>query len=63
MHGDYLMFTIFTLNEFAELTENMRFKNDTSGVLQNFLAGARVGKVDENLLQHMNKRIMLTADG
>ena len=51
-----------TLNEFAELTENMRFKNDTSGVLQNFLAGARVSKVDENLLQHMNKRMMLTAD-
>jgi hypothetical protein len=27
-----------SLNEFTELTENMRFKNDTSGVLQKFLA-------------------------
>jgi PIF1-like helicase len=36
-----------TLNEYEELTENYRFKNDTSNILQSFLKRARIGKIDK----------------
>lgn len=48
------------LNEYEELTENYRFKNDTSNILEPFLKGARIGKIDKNLLQKMNTRLVLS---
>lgn len=50
------------LNEYSELTENYRFKNDTSTHLQDFLRGARIGHVDPALLLEVNKRIFLSSD-
>lgn len=49
-----------TLNEYEELTENYRFKNDTSNILEPFLKGARIGKIDKNLLLKMNTRLVLS---
>jgi hypothetical protein len=49
-----------SINEYSELTENYRFKNDSSTTLQFFLRGAREGKVDNSLLHEMNKRIVLS---
>jgi outer membrane receptor for monomeric catechols len=49
-----------SINEYSELTENYRFKNDTSSTLQDFLRGAREGIVDNKLLHEMNKRIVLS---
>jgi DNA replication protein DnaC len=46
------------LKEYKELTINTRFKNDETPHLRNFLKGARIGKIDDNLLQIMNSRIM-----
>ena len=50
------------MNEYSELTENYRFKNDTSIHLQDFLRGARIGHVDPALLLEVNKRIFLSSD-
>jgi PIF1-like helicase len=49
------------LNEYSELLENFRFRNDTTTTLKDFLRGARVGKVDEDPLLIMNTRLMQTA--
>jgi hypothetical protein len=42
------------------LTENYRFKNDTTTTLQDFLRGARIGRVDRELLIKMNKRLIIS---
>ena len=49
-----------SINEYSELTENYRFKNDTSSTLQDFLRGARVGRVDKELLMKMNTRLIIS---
>ena len=49
-----------TLNEYEELTQNYRFKDDTSNILEPFLKGARIGKIDKNLLLQMNTRLVLS---
>jgi PIF1-like helicase len=49
-----------TLNEYEELTQNYRFKDDTSNILEPFLKGARLGKVDRQLLLQMNTRLVLS---
>lgn len=48
------------LNEYKELTINTRFRNDKTPHMHHFLKGARIGKIDDNLLQIMNSRIMTT---
>jgi hypothetical protein len=48
-----------SINEYGELSENMRFKNDSNSNLKDFLRGARVGHVDAKLLRQMNKRVMI----
>lgn len=48
------------LNEYKQLTKNTRFRNDETPHLQNFLRGARIGEIDDNLLQIMNSRLMTT---
>lgn len=49
-----------SINEYSELTENYRFKDDVTPTLQNFLRGARQGNVNGDLLNDMNKRIVLS---
>ena len=49
-----------SINEYSELTENYRFKNDTSDTLECFLRGARQGLVDKSLLQEINKRLVIS---
>jgi hypothetical protein len=46
------------LNEFVILTENTRHKDDASPVMNSFLKGARIGRIDEKLLHKMNERVM-----
>ena len=46
------------LNEYVILTENTRHKNDATPVMNLFLKGARIGRVDEALLSKMNERVM-----
>jgi PIF1-like helicase len=48
------------INEFSELTQNYRFKDDETQILENFLRGARTGHVDKELLVRMNKRLMIS---
>ena len=48
------------INEYTELTENYRFKNDITTTLKDFLSGAREGNVDSNLLMKVNKRLVLS---
>jgi hypothetical protein len=48
------------INEYCPLKENYRFKNDTTSILKDFLRGAREGKVDEDLLHQVNKRLVLS---
>jgi hypothetical protein len=50
------------MNEYHELTENVRFKNDDSPKMQLFLSKARKGIVNTELLTHMNSRIMITVE-
>ena len=49
-----------SLNEYVELTENTRYKDDTSPYMNQFLSSARKGKVDLHLLNKMNERVMTT---
>jgi hypothetical protein len=49
-----------TLNEYEELTQKYRFKDDTSNILEPFLKGARLGRVDRKLLLQMNTRLVLS---
>jgi hypothetical protein len=48
------------INEYIELMESTRFKNDETPHMNNFLSGARKGKVDQFLLNKMNERAMTT---
>lgn len=50
------------MNEYHELTENVRFRNDDSPKMQSFLSKARKGIVNTELLIHMNSRIMITEE-
>ena len=47
-----------SLNEYVELTENTRYRNDATPHMNLFLKGARIGKVDMNLLHIVNERLM-----
>jgi PIF1-like helicase len=49
-----------TLTEYEELTQNYKFKDDTSNILEPFLKGARLGRVDRQLLLQMNTRLILS---
>ena len=49
-----------SINEYSELTENYRFKNDTSDTLECFLRGARQGIVEKSLLLQINKRLVIS---
>jgi hypothetical protein len=49
-----------SINEYSELKENYRFKNDPTPTLKTFLSGARIGRVDSDLLDLVNKRIVLS---
>jgi PIF1-like helicase len=51
-----------SINEYSELTENYRFKNDTTQTLRLFLKGAREGNVDEDLMRLVNRRITLSIE-
>ena len=51
-----------SINEYVVLTENTRYKNDTSPIMNNFLSGARTGHVDVNLIHHINARVQLSED-
>ena len=51
-----------SLNQFQELKENVRFKNDKNMIMQNFLDGARIGKPDPELLSEMNKRLYFSEE-
>ena len=48
------------INEYTELTENYRFRNDITTTLKDFLSGAREGDVDKSLLMKINKRLVLS---
>ena len=50
------------INEYSELTENYRFKNDTTQTVRLFLKGAREGNVHENLLGLVNRQITLARE-
>ena len=50
------------INEYIVLTENTRYRNDTTPIMNSFLTGARTGYVDVNLLDKMNVRVELTED-
>jgi hypothetical protein len=47
------------INEYQELIENVRFKDDSSPEMQRFLNLARKGIVNKRLLAFMNTRIMI----
>lgn len=49
-----------SINEYIELTESTRFKDDKTPHMNQFLSGARKGKVDRILLNKMNERVMTT---
>ena len=49
-----------SINEYSELTENYRFKNDETTHLKDFLTGAREGKIDKSLLLKINSRIVVS---
>lgn len=49
-----------SINEYSELKENYRFRNDPTPTLKTFLSGARIGRVDSELLDLVNKRIVLS---
>ena len=51
-----------SLNEYVELTENTRYRNDATPHMNLFLSGARIGKVDLNLLHIVNERLMASED-
>jgi hypothetical protein len=51
-----------SINEYSELTENYRFKNDTTQTLRLFLKGGREGNVDEDLMRLVNRRITLSIE-
>jgi PIF1-like helicase len=48
------------INEYIELTESTRFKNDRTPHMNKFLSGVRKGKVNQFLLNKMNERVMTT---
>jgi hypothetical protein len=48
------------INEYIELTESTRFKNDKTPHMNKFLSGVRKGKVNQFLLNKMNERVMTT---
>jgi DNA replication protein DnaC len=50
----------FAINEYIELTESTRFKDDETPYMNQFLSGARKGKVNQTLLNKMNERVMTT---
>ena len=47
-----------SLNEYVELIENTRYRNDATPHMNLFLRGATIGKVDMNLLHIVNERLM-----
>ena len=47
-----------SINHYIELTENTRYRNDSTPHMNLFLKGARVGNVDKKLLLAMNERIV-----
>jgi hypothetical protein len=47
------------LNEYVVLTENTRYMNDTTPLMNLFLSGARKGIVNQELLHAMNSRVMV----
>jgi PIF1-like helicase len=49
-----------SINEFVELKENYRFKNDPTTTLMDFLREAREGRVDTELLMKVNSRIVFS---
>lgn len=49
-----------SINEYSELTENYRFKNDVNTTLRDFLRGAREGSINDELLSEMNKRVVFS---
>lgn len=51
-----------SLNQYIELTENTRYRNDTTPFMNLFLRGARVGKVDMHLLHIVNERLMASEE-
>ena len=51
-----------SLNEYVELIENTRYRNDATPHMNLFLRGARIGKVDMNLLHIVNERLMASED-
>jgi PIF1-like helicase len=48
------------INEYIELTESTRFKDDETPYMNQFLSGARKGEVNQVLLNRMNERVMTT---
>ena len=48
------------INEYVVLTENTRYMNDTTPILNSFLSGARTGHVDVNHLHMINARVQLS---
>lgn len=51
-----------SLNEYVELIENTRYRNDATPQMNLFLRGARIGKVDMNFLHTVNERLMASED-
>ena len=51
-----------SLNEYVELTENTRYRNDATPHMNQFLRGARIGKIDMNLLHIVNERLMASEE-
>lgn len=49
------------INEYIELSESTRFKYDETPYVNQFLSGARKGKVNEMLLNKMNEGVMTIA--
>ena len=50
----------YAINEYIELVESTRFKDDETPHMNKFLSGARKGVVDQFLLNKMNERVVPT---
>lgn len=51
-----------SLNQYIELTENTRYRDDATPHMNIFLKGARIGQVDKSLLLLMNERLSLSEE-
>jgi hypothetical protein len=50
------------INEFEELTENCRFRNDNTPIMGRFFSGARVGTINNDYLDIVNERVVLSPE-